>query len=144
MGYLIVQILAFLIIAIVLGFILGFAIRGISCNRRIAETDAEAARLRRDIREMQIRAVAAEQKAAQIQAESLHGGPDDLTRIRGIATVIEKRLHDLGITTFEQIADFTAVDIQRINEELDFKGRIERDRWVEQAREIVKQRAPQP
>jgi predicted flap endonuclease-1-like 5' DNA nuclease len=143
-GYLIVQILAFLLIAIVLGFILGFAWRSISCNRRIAEMDAEATRLRRDIREMQIRAVAAEQNAARIQAENQLEGPDDLTRIRGIATVIERRLHDLGITTFAQIANFTDADIKRINQDLNFKGRVERDRWVEQAQDIVSQKSNPP
>ena len=63
--------------------------------------------------------------------------PDDLTRIKGIGKVLEGRLHDLGITTFLQIAQFTEEDVNRVNEVLSFKGRIERERWVEQAKDIV-------
>jgi predicted flap endonuclease-1-like 5' DNA nuclease len=63
--------------------------------------------------------------------------PDDLTRIRGIGPVIAEKLHALGITTFEQIASLGPDDVARIDEVLAFKGRIERERWIEQAREIV-------
>ena len=62
---------------------------------------------------------------------------DDLTRISGIGAVIAPRLQELGITTFEQIANFTAADVERINGSLKFKGRIEREKWVEQARRII-------
>jgi len=51
--------------------------------------------------------------------------------------VIVGKLEGLGITTFKQIADFTAEDITRIDEELNFKGRIERDEWVKQAKEFL-------
>jgi predicted flap endonuclease-1-like 5' DNA nuclease len=59
---------------------------------------------------------------------------DDLKRIRGIGVLIEKRLNALGVASYEQIANWTAADIERISEQLDFKGRIERENWVEQAR----------
>ncbi|MFM9847748.1 MAG: hypothetical protein ACKVP3_11380 [Hyphomicrobiaceae bacterium] len=58
----------------------------------------------------------------------------DLKRIRGIGVLIEKRLHALGVTSYEHIAHWTASDIDRISQTLDFKGRIERENWVEQAR----------
>lgn len=64
--------------------------------------------------------------------------PDDLTRIKGIGNVIERKLHTLGITTFEQIANFDTADIERVNQVLDFVGRIEREKWVEQARELAR------
>lgn len=59
---------------------------------------------------------------------------DDLKRIRGIGVLIEKRLNALGIAAYEQIANWTAADIERVSTSLDFKGRIERENWVEQAR----------
>ena len=62
---------------------------------------------------------------------------DDLTKIKGIGRVLEGKLHGLGVTTFMQIAEFSAADIDRINAVLDFPGRIERERWVEQAKAIV-------
>ena len=48
--------------------------------------------------------------------------------------LIEKKLNSMGVVNYEQIADWTADDIGRISQSLDFKGRIERENWVEQAR----------
>jgi len=59
---------------------------------------------------------------------------DDLKRIRGIGVLIEKKLNSLGITHYEQVANWTGADIERISRILDFKGRIEREHWIEQAR----------
>lgn len=58
---------------------------------------------------------------------------DALTDINGIGPVIEGKLKVLGITTFQQIAELTAERIAEIDEELNFKGRIEREEWVSQA-----------
>jgi predicted flap endonuclease-1-like 5' DNA nuclease len=74
-----------------------------------------------------------------VRSDALLSGdaPDefnDLKRIRGIGVLIEKRLNALGITSYDQIANWTADDIERISHTLDFKGRIERENWVEQAR----------
>ncbi len=62
--------------------------------------------------------------------------PDDLERIRGIGPVLKERLNRLGITTFAQIAAFSEADVARLDEVLDFKGRIVRERWVEQAKAL--------
>jgi predicted flap endonuclease-1-like 5' DNA nuclease len=59
---------------------------------------------------------------------------DDLKRIRGIGVMTEKRLNALGITTYEEIANWTREDIDRVSAQLAFKGSIERENWVEQAR----------
>ena len=61
-------------------------------------------------------------------------GIDDLKRIRGIGVLIEKKLNSLGVTHYEQVANWTGADIERISNLLDFKGRIERENWIEQAR----------
>jgi predicted flap endonuclease-1-like 5' DNA nuclease len=59
---------------------------------------------------------------------------DDLKRIRGIGVLIEKRLNSVGVVSYGQIAEWTTEDIDRVSSSLDFKGRIERENWVEQAR----------
>lgn len=59
---------------------------------------------------------------------------DDLKRIRGVGVLIEKRLKGFGVTTYADIANWTSDDIERVSQSLDFKGRIERENWVEQAR----------
>ena len=78
-----------------------------------------------------------------VRSEALRGeGPvgvtageiDDLKRIRGIGVLIEKKLNSLGITAYEQVANWTGADVDRISQLLDFKGRIERENWIEQAR----------
>jgi len=54
--------------------------------------------------------------------------------IAGIGPIIERKLHDMGITTFEQIAQWSTEDIERVGEQLNFKGRIEREDWIGQAK----------
>ena len=80
---------------------------------------------------------AAPAKAAKPAKVAKATGTDDLSRISGVGPVIVGKLEGLGITTFQQIADFTAQDITRIDEELNFKGRIERDEWIKQANEFL-------
>ena len=59
---------------------------------------------------------------------------DDLSRIKGVGPKLVALLHALGVTSFAQIAQWTAADIERIDAQLgNFSGRIERDSWVEQA-----------
>jgi predicted flap endonuclease-1-like 5' DNA nuclease len=63
-----------------------------------------------------------------------NGPADDLKRIRGIGVLIEKRLNAMGVTRYEHVANWTSGDIDRISQVLEFRGRIERESWVEQAR----------
>jgi predicted flap endonuclease-1-like 5' DNA nuclease len=60
---------------------------------------------------------------------------DDLTRIKGLGPKIATLLSELGITHFAQIASWNDADVERIDAQLGrFKGRIERDQWVAQAK----------
>lgn len=59
---------------------------------------------------------------------------DDLKVIRGIGPKLEEKLHALGITTFAQVAALTPSEAERIGAELNFRGRIEREDWIGQAR----------
>jgi NADH-quinone oxidoreductase subunit E len=65
------------------------------------------------------------------------GEPDDLKKISGIGPGIEKTLHGLGIYHFRQIAGFTSDNVAWVNQRLRFKGRIEREEWIEQARKLA-------
>jgi len=65
------------------------------------------------------------------------GAPDDLTRINGVGEVLVEKLHKLGITKFDQIAGFSDEDIAKVDDVLDFKGRIEREDWIGQARALI-------
>ena len=61
------------------------------------------------------------------------GTADDLKRIKGIGRVNEKKLNDLGIWHFDQIAAWTDAETAWIGAYLDFPDRIEREDWVGQA-----------
>jgi len=63
---------------------------------------------------------------------------DDLQEIIGIGKVFEHTLHELGIFSFRQIANFGVSDIARVNAELkEFKGRMEQDDWIGQAKDLL-------
>ena len=63
-----------------------------------------------------------------------NGLPDDLKEISGIGLKIEDLLHELGIFHFDQIARWTKENIKWIEQYLNFKGRVERENWVGQAK----------
>jgi large subunit ribosomal protein L19 len=65
------------------------------------------------------------------------GEPDDLKKINGISEDLEKRLLKLGVTKYEQIANFSGEDLARIDESLSLNGRVEAEDWMGQARVLV-------
>jgi large subunit ribosomal protein L21 len=69
------------------------------------------------------------------------GAPDDLKKISGVGPAIEKKLLALGVTKYAQIAAFTADEIAQVDEVLNFKGRIERDDWLTQAKTLAEESA---
>lgn len=62
---------------------------------------------------------------------------DDLKLISGVGPTIEKKLHRMGVTTYRQIANWKAADIKKADEKLNFKGRIQRENWVRQAKTLA-------
>lgn len=64
---------------------------------------------------------------------------DDLKKIKGIGPALEKQLNAIGIHSFQQIAQLSAKDIEKIEEQMNgFSGRIERDQWIAQAKTLSK------
>ncbi len=76
-------------------------------------------------------------KKVVVKAEASAEASDKLTEINGIGPVIEGKLQALGIASFAQIAELTAERIAEIDEQLNFKGRIDREEWVEQAKKLA-------
>lgn len=63
---------------------------------------------------------------------------DDLKLISGIGPFIEKKLNGIGIYTFEQISKFSPKDIDDVTELIEFfPGRIVRDEWTKQAKDLI-------
>ncbi|GAA2874836.1 NADH-quinone oxidoreductase subunit E [Aminobacter niigataensis] len=63
---------------------------------------------------------------------------DDLKLISGVGPKIEGTLHELGIFTFAQVASWKKAEREWVDGYLNFKGRIERDDWVKQAKAFAK------
>lgn len=100
-----------------------------------AKTVAEPASPQRPADMSGLRSVRSEAYAG---AGQIGGGKsaevDDLKRVRGVGVLIEKKLNSMGVTSYRQIANWSGADIDRVSQVLDFRGRIERENWVEQAR----------
>ncbi len=85
---------------------------------------------------------AAPKKAEEPKAEAVADAvadtaSDDLKKLSGVGPALEKKLLAAGVNSFAQIAAWTEADIAEFDEKLSFKGRIEREGWVEQAQAIV-------
>ena len=65
------------------------------------------------------------------------GGRDDLTNIIGVLPVIETALNRAGIYHFDQIADFSDENVAWLEGHLGISGRIDREQWRQQARELA-------
>ncbi|WP_114009954.1 hypothetical protein [Cohaesibacter intestini] len=70
------------------------------------------------------------------------GKADDLKKIKGIGKVLEGKLNDLGIHHFEQIANWSQAEVNWVTTFLSFKGRIEREEWIPQAKGLLAAAAP--
>jgi NADH-quinone oxidoreductase subunit E len=64
--------------------------------------------------------------------------PDDLKLISGVGPKIEGILNELGIFTYAQVAAWKKAERDWVDNYLKFKGRIERDDWVAQAKALAK------
>jgi len=65
---------------------------------------------------------------------------DDLKKIKGIGPVFEKRLIDLGIKTFDDLANLSQEIIEDVAEKIKAKPeRIVKEHWKEQAEELLKE-----
>ncbi len=69
--------------------------------------------------------------------EGPEGEPDDLKLISGVGPVLQDKLNELGIYHFWQIGKFEQKDIDLVNDAMAFPGRIERDEWIAQARNLA-------
>ena len=64
--------------------------------------------------------------------------PDNLKRISGVGPKLESTLNGLGIYKFSQVAKWTKSERDWVDGYLKFKGRIERDDWIRQAKALAK------
>jgi large subunit ribosomal protein L21 len=61
----------------------------------------------------------------------------DLKKLVGVGPALEKKLIAAGVTSLEQVGAWTDADVSKIDEELSLKGRIEREGWIAQAKDLI-------
>jgi large subunit ribosomal protein L21 len=75
---------------------------------------------------------------SDISFAAAEGPADDLKQLTGVGPVIEKKFNAIGITTFAQIAALTPAEVEKVDEALHSKGRLEREGWVAEAAALAK------
>jgi small subunit ribosomal protein S2 len=63
------------------------------------------------------------------------GVADDLKKLPGISPAIEKKLNDLGIFHYSQIAELSGTAAHNVGEEVGLPGRVEG--WIAKAKELT-------
>jgi large subunit ribosomal protein L21 len=66
----------------------------------------------------------------------------DIGQISGLGATVKKKLNAAGITTVQQIADWTDADVAKYDAELNLHGRIAREEWVAQAKDLAAGKPP--
>jgi len=155
------EILIWLLLAFILGLILGWLIRGLRKSKSVNEQalidenaslkkqldECAAARAKLEASAKAAASVKRPETADEARAMVTHiaartagegdNPKDDLEEVFGIGPVISKMLNGMGITSFRQIARFTPQDVATIESALEFfPDRIVRDDWMSSARQL--------
>ncbi|TDE40210.1 NADH-quinone oxidoreductase subunit NuoE [Antarcticimicrobium sediminis] len=78
-----------------------------------------------------------EEAAPEVLTAAREGGADDLKMLKGVGPKLEQTLNELGFYHFDQIAAWGPAEVAWVDNRLTFKGRIERDGWIEQAKQLA-------
>ena len=88
------------------------------------------------------KAKAPEAAPAPLAAPVGEAQADDISLIGGVGPKMEQGLKELGFTTFAQIAAWTPDDVADVETHLKQKGRVAREEWIEQAKELMAGKPP--
>ena len=131
MLFLIGELVVYLIIAALIGFVAGWLLGRIGRHGAPPTTDAETATPDESLPHQLIDR---DERVAFLEAELAPYRSDDLKLVNGIGPVFERTLNFMGYTTYEHVAAWSRDDIRDVAAEIDlFPDRIIRDQWVEQA-----------
>jgi len=161
MSELFMEILVYLLIAGLIGFVVGWYVRGeydktpleqkeesteevveksvVPKEEKVVEEVAEVIESEIEKKEEIKDEVNEEpvQEEIKLLGEARSEGKDKLSTIKGIGPVLEDKLNKLGIYHFDQIATWTVEQQAWIGKELQFPKRVEREEWVQQAKALL-------
>lgn len=113
--------------------IVGSKARPIATKEAVVVTfDATTVKVRRTKTAKKVVALGKKPIALKL-AKPIGGKADNLTLINGIGNVLEKRLFDMGVFHFAQIANWTKEQAVEFGKAVGFPGRVERENWVKEA-----------
>ncbi len=144
MDHLTLELILWLLLAFFIGCILGCLFRKMfgGGSQAVATTGATANAMAEEkptvtaASEPEVMAAAATGTAKRPKglAAARDGKADQLQRISGVGPKLDKTLNSLGYFHYDQIAKWSPNEVQWVDEHLRFKGRIERDEWIPQAK----------
>ena len=130
------QTVALLIVAFVGGCFLGSLARGLHARRSVP-VPAQSGQLPAASRPTRPRTGKRTRSADTPRKPAAASPNDDLKLLSGVGSKLEQKPNRAGVTSFAQIARWTREDIASFDERLNFRGRIEREKWVEQAKALA-------
>jgi predicted flap endonuclease-1-like 5' DNA nuclease len=136
------QIIICLILAALLGWIIGYLMGKATCS-----SDNDCHKGRDNSHELHIdnNSVATVMSNTNIEvgtqpillAEAREEGKDNLQLIKGVGKVLEELLNKTGIYHFDQISNLSTEEVSWLDNSMSFPGRIEREEWVVQAKDLA-------
>ncbi len=145
---LIAQMICCLVLAAILGFVIGWLLRGAPkeknaaaetsvLNTALAEKDRRMQELENENRQLSAELAACKNR----KTETPQPQKDDLKKIKGIGPYLEEKLNSLGIYSYLQIASLTEEEAKEIENQLEhFSDRIFRDQWITQAKKLHREK----
>lgn len=139
------QIIICLILAALLGWIIGYLMGQATCSEgnQCSEEKANTHELHIDNKEdsTTIEPINKPEEdvgtAPLLLTEARAEGKDNLQLIKGVGKVLEGVLNDTGIYHFDQIANLTDEEVAWLDNSMSFPGRIKRENWIEQAKQLA-------
>ena len=141
------QIIICLILAALLGWIIGYLMGKATCSEKnkynASEENSHELHIDNNDIVVPLMSNAKVEVGTQpvLLATAREGGKDNLQLIKGVGKVLEALLNETGIYHFDQIANFTAEEVIWLDNSMSFPGRIERENWVAQARDLAEGKA---
>ena len=109
-----------------------------AAKKATAKAPAKKAAAKPAAKKAPAKAAPAAEKKPRTLTKARKAGADDLKLISGVGPKLEGVLNDLGFYHFDQVAAWTPDHIAWVDARLKFKGRIERDDWISQAKKLMK------
>jgi len=135
------QIVICLIIAALMGGVIGYLLGKNSCekiNNKLKEKTNSILEIDKQIiRNENLSNIKILGVAPLLLPEARKEGKDDLQLINGIENVLENLLNEIGIYHFDQIANLNEEEIAWLDNAIMFPGRIKREKWIIQAKELI-------